>query len=189
MKLLKYVHIPKTGGNSVKKILDGYLIDITYKKPNRYAGHQIHREEVPGITSFTITRNPYDRVVSAFYFLKSPHRKLQDREDANKWCNFDTFEEFCLDVNGLQSACKEQLHFLPQYTFIPNGVHMIGSLENLDNFIELLSDKFNIPIGESVHLNKSNRKSWLEYYTNSEVIDIVNECYKEDFLRFNYKEL
>lgn len=187
MKSLKYVHIPKTGGNSVRKMLDGHIY-VDYKA-SRNGVHQIHLNELPGVTSFTITRNPYDRVVSAFYYLKSPNRKETDKKDAMKWCNFDTFEEFCLNPNGLWSASKKQLHFLPQYTFIPNGVHMIGSLENLDNFIELLSDKFNIPIGESVHLNKSNRKSWLEYYTNSEVIDIVNECYKEDFLRFKYKML
>ncbi|MBT3465432.1 sulfotransferase family 2 domain-containing protein [archaeon] len=68
-----FIHIPKTGGTSIKNYLRDNDIptlflshdieDPKYKYPN-----EISKKNNPH--AFTVVRNPFDRVVSAYYFLK-----------------------------------------------------------------------------------------------------------------------
>jgi hypothetical protein len=189
---LKFVHIPKAGGSSIWKMLGQNVLkpEKPYKI-ERYGWHQIYDDIVTdsNIITFTISRNPYDRCVSAFYYLKKGGVSDLDAADGNKWCHFDSFEEFCLDPKGLLDASKNQLHFLPQVTFLPFGVDMTGSIENLDLFLDKICKIVNIKRPETIHTNKSNHADWKEYYKNPEVIKIVNDIYREDFIKFNYTTL
>lgn len=186
---LKFIHIPKAGGSSVWNMFQHNIVkpEMPYKI-ERFGWHQIYDEliENPDVITFTISRNPYDRCVSAFYYLKSGGVNNEDLLDGQKWCYFDTFEEFCLSEKGLKDASKNQLHFLPQVTFLPYGVDMIGSIEKLDLFLDKLCMISGIERPETLHNNVSSHRDWRSYYTNPNVIEIVKEIYKEDFIKFNY---
>jgi hypothetical protein len=66
---------------------------------------------------------------------------------------------------------------------------MTGSIENLDLFLDKICKIVNIKRPETIHTNKSNHADWKEYYKNPEVIKIVNDIYREDFIKFNYTTL
>lgn len=187
---LKFIHIPKAGGSSIWRMFGNKIIypKKPYKNP-RFGWHQIYDEliEDSNIITFTISRNPYDRCVSAFHYLKAGGVCSEDASDGEKWCHFNTFEEFCLDEKGLRDAAKNQLHFLPQSTFLPNGVDMIGRIENLDIFLDKLCKTARVQRPKIQHVNKSERKDWKYYYKNPEVVSIVKEIYSNDFIKFNYK--
>ena len=186
---LKFIHLPKAGGSSIWDMFGSSL--LFPQKPykiERYGWHQIYDELVkdPGVISFTISRNPYDRCVSAFHYLRAGGVNSADTVDGQKWCNYNTFEEFCLDPMGLEDASNNQLHFLPQVSFIPHGVDMIGSLENLDLFLDKLCNIADIKRPTNIHTNKSSHKHWSSYYEDPNVVKIVSEIYKDDFIKFGY---
>jgi hypothetical protein len=85
---LKFVHIPKAGGSSIWKMLGQNVLkpEKPYKI-ERYGWHQIYDDIVTdsNIITFTISRNPYDRCVSAFYYLKKGGVSDLDAADGNKW--------------------------------------------------------------------------------------------------------
>jgi len=165
----KFCHIPKTGGVSICKLI------------NRLPGHTI--EILDGKKYiYTFVRNPYDRLVSSFFFLKNGGRNNMDKQDKKKYINNYSFSEFV--IHKLKTAAAHQKHFRPQTYWIPKGASFIGKFESMENDLEEL--KKYVPIkGKLPHLNKSNHKDFKEYY-NEEISEIVYEVYKNDFIKFDY---
>ena len=152
-----FIHIPKTAGTSVKR----------YFKLNSKLGKHGCIWQYNNYKKFTIVRNPYDRIVSWYFFIK----KLNNLTNT-------TFREYA-KTNVLKSA--EILK--PQHEWIDDTVKTL-SFENLE---KELSDFFNKKIKLKT-INKSKHKHYLDYY-NQETLDIVYERYKEDFEKFNYKRI
>jgi len=183
---IRYVHIPKAGGTSILKTLrQANLVEEPEQVNLRMGNHQVYVENRPDIISMAVVRNPYDRAVSAFHYLKGGGSNNVDTLDGTRYCYQETFLEFCLDPNGLKKASRMQLHFVPQSYFMPDGVDIIIKLERINEYSDKIAnllhiDSFNIP-----HLNKSSRGHWKDYYID-ETINIVKELYMDDFIKYGY---
>lgn len=72
------VHIPKTGGSTLRKAFATYEVDghCTGHNP-AYKLRTMHPEEFPKTPVFSIVRNPWDRAVSWFY----SHGQIRDRKE------------------------------------------------------------------------------------------------------------
>lgn len=160
---LTFVHIPKTGGTSVRAWLS--------KNTPRY----IH-PSLPMMTpqeTFAVVRNPWDRVVSLWAFWN----KLKKAD-----VPFDDF------VRNLQSyKFREDSWFTfdqPQKAWIPDGVTYLLKFETLDqDFVQiqtLLGCTDPLP-----KVNTSQHEDYHTYYTD-ETRDIVSQVFKDDIEAFNY---
>jgi hypothetical protein len=189
---LYFVHIPKNAGNSIRPICRKENIkvithNIRRRNKRLLAGYRGKK----GIHAFCVSRNPYDRVVSAYYYLLNNKKHKRDIADRKKF--IDPFADFSDFVkNGLREAAEKQLHFLPQVFWIknPEGIPEIETvlrMEHLQNDFNRFCDKMNIAPRQLELTNASARKSWEKYYT-TETKNIVSEIYKEDFDFFNYKK-
>jgi len=114
-----FVHIPKTAGIGIIQSLydkkpTGHFPLIHYKK---YC-----KEKFDNFFKFAIVRNPWDRLVSAFFYLKQGGMIKNDKDFAEKYLKrYDTFEEFVLALKKNSSFKNDILswvHFVPQYKFI-----------------------------------------------------------------------
>lgn len=176
-----YVHIPKCGGTSIKKSLSVEL-----------NGHPILSEMLElGLKKdtkvFTLCRNPYHRLVSAYEYMK-------------KWGEYNryfyelilfqypTFESFVLGWLSVEN-CQKWPHFVPQFEFVNISNDDINVLfVKLENIavdwasIEAVTGVYN----SMSHDNSTGEKDYSEYYVNSEVENKVFNVYKEDFQRFGY---
>ena len=189
-----FVHIPKAAGVSICRALFGNLAGSHTKM----VGYQIifSKEEFSRYFKFTFVRNPWDRVFSAYNFLKMGGMNEED----SKWAEvemtpYDNFDEFV--SRGLQkSRIQKWRHFVPQsdFLFVPYDrriqVDFLGYFENIQPDFEYIVDKLGMG-GEVTlaHQNKSHNDRKLDYkeFYTDETREIVSTIYQKDIDVFGYK--
>lgn len=201
-----FIHIPKTGGHSVDKyfIQKGLVDDdkwhCTGNQIMKYMGVEKWKE----YQTFTIVRNPWDRMVSEYswqgglgkdqiptpwgdknvtfkQFLKMVFNSPHDHHDMNLVRNFDTWYQLQEIKDG---------HLNDQYSFITdqNNNMIIDNLirfEDLNQQFKQMLTKVGLPPENLPHLNKSKHKHYTEYY-DQESIDLVACRFKRDIETLGY---
>jgi len=180
-----FIHIPRTAGSSIVKAgikeVYGHVSYDWYK--NRIP------DEYDNYFKFAFVRNPWDRLVSIYFYLnqvQSPLDRLWAEQNIKK---YKTFEEFVLCwVNEIN--IRKYMHFIPQYSYLYNNslqleVDFVGRFETLDKDYAIIANKLGIkPVLPKV--NSSNKLSYRDYYT-PELVTIVSDVYRQDIDLFEYK--
>jgi hypothetical protein len=140
---------------------------------------------------FTFVRNPWDRLVSAFFFLQ----KGGMTEDNRTWAAenlsaYTGFEDFVR--RGVNRAeILSYLHFRPQCDFVclqgtQPCMDFIGRYETLETDFAFICQKLNVQKQLSeANRNPSRAKDYREYYTQ-ETRQIVSQVYANDIRAFGY---
>lgn len=184
-----FIHIPKTAGTSICYTL--FDEEVSHSPVLNYKAQD--EKKFKNYFKFTFIRNPWDRLVSAYSFLKQGGMDEADKIWANEnLSEFDSFRSFVLALkkSNFKAKILKWNHFKPQYLFLLNEngkieVDFIGRYENLNEDYE----KIRMKLGKKNKLNflnKSNRKDYTEYYDN-ELVEIVYNIYKKDINLFNYQ--
>lgn len=182
-----FIHIPKCAGVSVNKALYGNLAGghATYN----YYTKVFNPNEISTYFKFTFVRNPWDRLVSAYFFLKKGGFNNKDKEWFDKELSqYSTFEEFIIKWLSKENIEKWH-HFRPQCSYICDymgeiKVDYIGYLENINNDFEFIKNKLGLKV-DLPNNNKSEHASYKKYYT-LETQKIVSEIYDQDIKMFGY---
>lgn len=202
-----FVHIPKTGGTSLALALearamkDDILIGDTEKARKRRgrltnlnaAGriwkHSTLRDiegvvetaEMQDFMVFTMVRNPWDRMLSYYCWLKDQTFE----HPAVTLARSTTFSGFLQDTTNGKS-----LQAAPYGSYVtgPTGVEFCDAyvrLEHLAEDLEPVEDHLGFRL-EMPHVNQSKRpKDYRGVYTNEDA-DRVAEICAEDIARFGY---
>ena len=182
-----FIHIPKTAGVSLAKAIYG---DVTLEGHRSFYFNSIALNIMnDDYFSFSFVRNPFDRLYSAYKFLKAGGMNHLDKLAFQTHLSvFEDFEDLIL--NGLNKKLIYQItHFIPQHEYLCDKsgsilVDFIGRFENLDKDILLLSKKLNKNI-ELNHHNYNDKSDYKEVYTD-EMIYKVNQIYRKDIDIFKY---
>lgn len=181
---LIFIHIPKTAGTSMARILTKEKIRHLWHKP------AIEFRNYDNSFYFAFVRNPYDRFVSAYHFIKDrkvdPIQNQQVFEIIKKYSNFETF---CLKLKNCP-ICTKHIVFKPQYKLICNEeniiIDFIGRYENLHEDWSRLLKKLNIKNAPLPILRKSNRNiDYMSYYTEK-AKQAIGKYYRKDLEIFGY---
>ena len=175
-----FLHIPKTGGNSLSEILStikGTEFVTTHNDLSAFGN-------IEDYFIFTFVRNPFTRLASWY------HHEL--RMGCNK--NFDNF---------IKSIFEHNFLYFPQTFFLNNNktekrnISFIGRYENYSNDINFLFKKLGHPTPRIPHLNKNTiyerhpnlnqQKYYKSLYKEDWIKDWVRAKYKDDFQNFNYE--
>jgi len=174
-----YLHIPKTGGSSISSVLHNVegTKDIVVHDSIRAFNN------VNDYFIFTIVRNPFTRIASAY-----EHEKRKGRHDYNFY-------------NFLKNSSGNELILLPQSYYINAGqtkdkkVSFVGRYETYEKDVSYIFNKIGVttPIP---HLNRNplyekqpnlNQEKYYKYFYSEEWMkDWVRERYENDFKIFNY---
>jgi len=136
----------------------------------------------PDCFAFAFVRNPWDRVVSTYFYLKNGGDREEDREDVERYLPYDNFRSFVLD--GFKAGkIFNQLHFRPQYQWLSKDgnlvVDSIGRFENLQNNFSRFCRLFRIPNYKLPHLNKTRREYFRNYY-DADTWEVIYLAYRKD---------
>jgi hypothetical protein len=185
-----FVHIPKSAGLSVTNSLFGSITG-SHMKIVEYQT-MFSQKEFDHFFKFTFVRNPWDRVVSAFIYLKKGGMNENNRtwalENLSAYNDFNTFATKWINKKNIRSHS----HFRPQYQFVclpgkrEPAVDFIGYFENLEADYSFVRGK----IGTGVELRTMNvtsekQRDYRSYYSE-ETKQIVADVYCEDIELFGY---
>jgi len=177
MALGVFVHIPRTGGTSIKKALG-------IKKPklrrhwDRYGpivsfGHRTLASLTLPEDAFTFAfcRNPYDRAVSMWAFNEMTNGIGQ------------SFSEFCANLDQWHQGRGIRM---PQVTWMDGGrLDFLGRFENLSQDVDRLCEALGMDKRSLPHTNASKRGPCREHY-DDRAQTIIRAYYAQDFEQFGY---
>lgn len=191
-----FVHIPKTAGISIKSIMD--------IKHN--SGH--HRLTEGLIKSypkawkeyfkFTFVRNPWDRIVSGFFFmfLRIRNRLKLDKPLNSRMKTFDYCGDFKAFIRDLPHKIDDVFlvnYFTPQTAWLfdrndkPYPFDLVGKVETINEDFEALKTALNLSKDIVLpHHNKSTHKPYYRYYDDN-MVEIVYNIYKKEIEYLEYK--
>ena len=195
-KKIIFVHIPKTGGSAIERLLtdnDRYPLDFIGVRNNRSTHHYMAFEllhilgtkRYKNFYKFAFVRNPYDRIVSEYYYCKKQGIGFKGGQ------SFDDF------LTYVEQVIKRKLyftniyldHFIPQYHFVYfKGKKMVNDIfkyENFDEVIPVLRKMLKINAELQV-INKTTNKQ--ELVLTDEQKEKIYNIYKPDFMVFGYEK-
>ena len=196
-----FIHIPRTAGTylkkslRIKKLSTPNLAKKRFKQKGHVSfGHQnylnfvktgfVTKEFDESAFKFTFCRNPFDWVVSHYFWTITNFRDIFT-EELSFLEHTRIFKEISVPKGGKRSF--PYMHWLrPQYEHV-KGVDLdfIGRFETLDDDMDKVADILNISIAPTDIAYPTKHLPYHEYY-NDESIKNVVDFYKRDFDFFGY---
>lgn len=185
-----FVHIPKAAGVSICTALFGNLGGG--HTPMRKYQLIYSRRTFESLFKFTFVRNPWDRLYSAYSFLRRGGFDEQDqRWSETELSRYEDFEDFVL--NGLARAeTQAKVHFRPQVYFLRDDrgnmpLDFVGRFERINDDLSHIAQRLEVSL-ELQHLNKTSRpKAPYEDHFTPQMVDIAATVYAEDIRQFEYR--
>ncbi|MDU8928476.1 sulfotransferase family 2 domain-containing protein [Alisedimentitalea sp. MJ-SS2] len=195
-----FVHIPKTGGKSVRKALRAYTLNPS-ERFVQYFATRTSRRDVYGIDvatshatarrlrniigsdtwhefySFAFVRNPWSRVVSEYHF----HKKRPDSAYHDLATN-GTLEDFVTHLHA--KGAGQQVDFV--YDDDGNQiVDFVGKVENYAEDFARVCARLRV-VAALPHKNQTRHGSYRDELTPM-ARDLVSELYADDIAAFSYR--
>jgi hypothetical protein len=180
-----FIHIPKTAGSSVAQALFGDSRHVPYFEYERINPRKFKR-----FFKFSFVRNPWDRLVSTFFFLKKGGMNEMDRrfaaENLAGYDNFAAFVEGWLNEKNIWSW----IHFKPQHYFICDAklrvrMDFVGRSETIDADFRHILERLGVA-AKLKWMNRGDHRPYSEYYTN-DLRERVAAIYAQDIATFGYQ--
>ena len=175
-----FIHINKTGGSSIEKALNLPFEHITALERIRDLG----REKWDSKYSFTVVRNPWDKVVSQYHFrLQTNQSELGARPiDFGTWVRLTYGDKD-------PAYYDDPKMFMPQSDWITNRhgqvlVDYVCRFENLNNDFRHVCGVLG-KTAELPHFKSSKRGNYRDYF-DEETIGIVSRWFEKDIENFQY---
>ena len=188
-----FIHIPKCAGHAVQKSLFGKKIfkHQTIRQYQIALPRSLYRKA----WKFTITRNPWERIVSAWRFLKAGGYHAHQNDEkyfADNLSHYPTFDHFVNDwlVNQELSQCgcvhfKSQLHYIREFSgAIP--MDCMIKLSDLSSKYDSLRQRFGG--GQLIldNVTKGGAMDYRSFYTSEETFANVSRIYADDVKVLGY---
>ncbi|MEM7506056.1 MAG: sulfotransferase family 2 domain-containing protein [Pseudomonadota bacterium] len=185
-----FIHIPKTAGISLIDALFGQPMGLSHTRIRTYR-MLLSDEEYRRFHKFCFVRNPYDRLYSAFSFLKTGGLTAEDAAwTANNLYPYATFEQFVMEWLS-EEAAHSYYHFQPQVGFTHirgvNQMDFTGRFETLAEDYDTLRARLGTGAGlKRINVGEKRQAAWRELYTSA-MLDRVGKIYARDFESFGYE--
>ncbi len=210
---LIFVHIQKTGGDTVSRLLSDSVPDVfRFKAKHGFAVDAAKDLEYWNeYFKFAFVRNPWDRLVSWYSMIRDAEKirwhqalanqrnrsHLRQTRENKLWRyvldNSSTFEEFVLNCTDEIEVARDVYYSFTynQLDYVTDNkdnllVDFVGRFENLGSDLLKVYDELDIDLKSIPHENRSVRGHYSSFYT-PETKMIVEERFKRDIEYFGYE--
>jgi hypothetical protein len=207
-KKFLFIHIQKTGGSSLRRVLRDAIPDLSAILGTHDSAFQARQflgaAEYDRYFTAAFVRNPWDRLVSWYTMIVQAQarmpswRKLLKLDGGILWqyvrANSNSFEEFirrCTeeieDRDGRKSFARNQVEYLTDHQgrYI---VDFVGCYENLHLDSQRLFARLGIEGVMLPHVNASSHRHYSAYYSD-DLAEVVRQRYVRDIEAFGYEFL
>ncbi len=207
-KKFLFIHVPKTGGNSIQSILKEYSEDeivvndnqdgverfgVVNRKYNvtKHAtltqySEVLEKDLFQDLFKCAVIRNPWDRMISLYF---SPHRgKINwDRDNfVNMIKQIKPLQYYIYDHSNSSSGWLEFIFSKKKKMDQPDQhIDYLLQFERLDDDFKKLCELLDIPFKELPVRNRSDHGHFMQYY-DEKLKDIVGRKFKEEIDFFGY---
>jgi len=196
-----FVHAPKTGGTSLSLALEGramrddLLVGDTPKAVKRRgrlkdlqtAGRlwkhstladiegAVSRDGMSEMFVFTLTRNPWDRIVSYYHWLQT---QTFDHP-AVRAAQAHTFSDFLRQKGILAAFASQPIRSMSRDSRGKDHARLVARLETIETDLDPLWDHLGFRLAIA-HVNRSERKADYRTYYSDEDADLVGQACAAD---------
>jgi len=176
-----FIHIPKTAGVSLRKVMTGNLVEPKHQYANNI------KDKYKDYFMFSFVRNPWERLLSLHTFGVK-----------GGWIKHKNFKLWLLKKDWWEA---EETRFGQHEERLPHQrrpmcdwlmnedkeivVDFVGRFEFLQRDVDVIRKKYNITIGSIPHLNRSNHQHYSGKY-DIEMEEFVAHHHKLDLETFGY---
>ena len=176
-----FIHINKTGGSSIAKALNIPFDHATALEKIEEIGCEKWQKRL----TFTVVRNPWDKVVSHYHY----RQKTNQTNLLNKPISFQEWVQLAYEKQDPFYYDSPKM-FMPQMDWITNKkgdvlVDEILHFENLSHDFNELMQKLG-KIEALPHLNESKRGNYRNYYDET-TAEIVRAWFEKDIRHFGFQ--
>jgi hypothetical protein len=179
-----FVHIPKTAGGSIYRWWNTNLADSKFQLiRNKHLTASDATQQYD--TSFTVTRNTYNKLISLYVFQEHKcYQKIRKNYKINFYNNIlDAWNKGI--VYYLQYAIDNEFNGVKSQVEYIQGVEHILSTENLKEDFKLIQQwsNCNTPLEKNVHVGQYNKDNFL----TKDYVRFIEKNFEEEIELFNYK--
>jgi hypothetical protein len=181
-----FVHVPKCAGDSISLTLFGNFSG-SHTTLSEYI-NVFEPECMSSYFKFAFVRNPWDRLVSAFHYLKRGGWEEDGDWFIRELGHFKDFDEFVKGWMTKDNIWKRE-YFRPQYHYILERkgklqIDFIGFFENLEEDFGYITKRLGVD-RQLLKSNKGNQGDYRSFY-NDETMKIVADVYEADIKLLGY---
>jgi len=199
-----FFHLYKCGGTSFRKVITdlkiptnewegvhGLPLDV---KTNYKALKQI--DKFNDYYKFTFIRNPFDFLVSTYFYGKSYPNHFMHNAIIEKNMTMEEFVPYYMNIRlqhknpSIRPIGSNKVVTFQDWLIDEEGndiMDYVGKLETMDDDIKLIFAKLNIPISKAptVNVNPNRDKNYRKYYTDKSRA-MVEGAFHWSLNKFNY---
>jgi hypothetical protein len=175
---LTFVHIPKSAGSSVVEWLTK---NFEYERITGHPNLSMIKESWKISRSFAVVRNPWSRMVSAYFYLQ----QYKFYWENNNIKSIDEFPSWSQFIDKLDYDTQSwNLLSTNQCKWVEPGVDFLFKVETLTEDFKVIQDLLNCPAPLPC-INTSMHDNYKTYYTTDQKNKIGN-VFKQDIELYNY---
>jgi len=201
-KQFLFVHVPKTGGTSIARALDPWIVHPPLTRANKLlsrfrlqrdpskvrlrthgyladAYSQLNPELANSLFKFAFVRNPWDRLVSEYSYILA-------RENHPRYSKVKALPDFLSYLHYEKQRprwrCQARMLAAPQGR---PDINFVGRFENLSADFNAVCARIGID-ASLPHLNKTKHRDYRKFY-DEQSQDFVSEAWADEIQKFGYE--
>ena len=199
-----FFHLYKCGGNSFRKVITNLNVQ-TYEwggvhglplEVKEHFDKNKNNENFNDYYKFTFIRNPFDFLVSTYFYAKSYPNHFMHNDIIQQNMTMEEFVPYYMNVRtqhqnpSIRPFGSNKVVTFQDWLLDKDGneiMDYVGKLETMDEDMKVIFERLNLPLSKAptINVNPNRDKDYRKYYTEKSKA-MVEGAFHWSLKKFNY---